>query len=99
MIDDILRRNEFVDRFVQSTDRSVDVIIPVIHTNGLWEQNLKSIYREIPIRRLLISDGGCIDDSIAIVRRFPRVTVLVVVSDSKPIGLVHMHDLLRAGLR
>lgn len=75
MIDEILRHHEFFDRFAQSTDNSVDVIIPVIHTNGLWEQNLKSIYREIPVRRLLISDGGCIDDSIAIVRRFPRVTV------------------------
>lgn len=29
----------------------------------------------------------------------PRVTVLFVVADGKPIGLVHMHDLLRAGLR
>ena len=29
----------------------------------------------------------------------PRVTVLFVVEDTKPVGLVHMHDLLRAGLR
>ena len=29
----------------------------------------------------------------------PRITVLFVVADSKPLGLVHMHDLLRAGLR
>ncbi len=29
----------------------------------------------------------------------PRVTVLFVVADEKPVGLIHMHDLLRAGLR
>ena len=29
----------------------------------------------------------------------PRVTVLFVVLDEKPVGLIHMHDLLRAGLR
>ncbi len=31
--------------------------------------------------------------------QMPRVTVLFVVADGKPVGLVHMHDLLRAGLR
>ncbi len=29
----------------------------------------------------------------------PRVTVLFVVANGAPVGLVHMHDLLRAGLR
>ena len=29
----------------------------------------------------------------------PRITVLFVVSDERPVGLIHMHDLLRAGLR
>ncbi len=35
----------------------------------------------------------------AMTSRSPRVTVLFVVSDDKPLGLIHMHDLLRAGLR
>ena len=66
----------FRDRFAENPDGAIDVIIPVIHTNELWEANLRSFYREIPIHRLLIGDGGCIDDSIAIAERFPRVTVL-----------------------
>ncbi|MFC1504043.1 hypothetical protein ACFL6D_01360 [Spirochaetota bacterium] len=53
----------------------MDVIIPILHTNELWESNLVSIYREIPVNRLLISNGGCIDDSITIVKKFPRVEV------------------------
>jgi Glycosyl transferase family 2 len=65
----------FQDRFLIESDGAVDVIIPVVHTNELWRNNLNSIYREIPVRRLLISDGGCKDDSIEIVSEFPRVTV------------------------
>lgn len=70
-------RNEtLVDRFARDPDGAIDVIIPVIHTTELWHNNLMSIYREVPVSRLLISDGGCKDDSIAIAERFPRVTVL-----------------------
>jgi hypothetical protein len=65
----------FVDRFLAQPEKSVDVIIPVIHTNELWEANLISFYREIPIHQLIIGDGGCIDDSIKIAKKFPRVTV------------------------
>jgi len=50
-------------------------LIPVIHTNELWRTNLLSIYREIPVHRLLIGNGGCADESIAIAQAFPRVIV------------------------
>lgn len=65
----------FVDLFAAEPAVAVDVIIPVIHTNELWETNLLSFYREIPIRKLLIGDGGCIDDSMDIVKKFPRVQI------------------------
>lgn len=78
-LDSIFRRyysrETFRDRFLTDPDDSVDVIIPVVHTNELWESNLNSLYREIPINRLLIGDGGCIDDSIEIALKFPRVEV------------------------
>ena len=51
---------------------AVDVLIPVMHTNDLWEANLLSIYREIPVKRLLLGDAGCIDRTVEIARRFPR---------------------------
>ena len=66
---------KFVDKFLISQENALDVIIPLYHTNELWHANLISIYREIPVRRLLISDGGVIDNSIEIVNQFPRVRV------------------------
>lgn len=65
----------FTDRFAGDAHQAVDVLIPVYHTNELWRANLVSIYREVPVNRLLISDGGCIDDSISVVKEFPRVEV------------------------
>lgn len=66
---------QFYDRYEAEDLDGVDVIIPVINTNELWERNLLTFYREIPINRLLIGDGGCTDDTIDIVEEFPRVTV------------------------
>lgn len=66
----------FEDRFAKDPDAAVDVIIPIIHTNELWESNLISIYREVPVNRLILGDGGCIDDSLTRARKFPRVTVI-----------------------
>lgn len=66
----------FVDRYLEDADQAVDVIIPVIHTNELWRANLLSFYREIPVNKLLIGDGGCIDDSMEIAKEFPRVQIL-----------------------
>lgn len=65
----------FTDNFLENKDSSIDVIIPVLHSNELWGKNLISMYREIPIRRLLIGDGGCKDNTIEIVKKYPRVTV------------------------
>jgi hypothetical protein len=63
------------DRFLTEPEEAIDVLIPVVHTNALWKSNLLSIYREIPVNRLLIGDGGCIDDSLDIAREFPRVVI------------------------
>jgi hypothetical protein len=68
--------HRFVDRFASDPQHAVDVIIPVIHTNEFWRANLVSLYREIPIARLLIGDGGCVDNSLDIAREFPRVEIL-----------------------
>jgi glycosyltransferase involved in cell wall biosynthesis len=65
----------FYDRYVNEPNDAVTVIIPTVHTNELWFANLVSIYREIPVKQLLIGDGGCIDDTTAIAEKFPRVVV------------------------
>lgn len=67
---------KFQDRYSNDPESAVDVIIPIIHTNELWRANLLSIYREVPVNRLIISDGGCIDNSIEVAKEFPRVVVL-----------------------
>lgn len=53
----------------------LDVIVPVKNTRGNWKDCLDSFYREIPINRLLIGDGGCTDNTIKIVSNYSRVTV------------------------
>jgi len=35
-------QGEFIDKYKQSRKGAVDVIIPVIHTNELWQSNLFS---------------------------------------------------------
>src|SRR5437016_2060726 len=65
----------FSDRFASGREGAVDVLIPVMHTNEMWGRNLISIYREIPVNRLLLGDGGCIDQTIEIAKKFPRLVV------------------------
>lgn len=67
---------DFIDRYDSSTEIGVEVIIPVYHTNEVWESNLLSIYREVPVKKLILSDGGVLDDSIELAKKFPRVEVL-----------------------
>jgi hypothetical protein len=73
---EFFKPGEFADRYAVDRARAIDVIIPIIHTNEFWRANLISIYREIPVNRLLLGDGGCIDDSLEIAAEFPRVEVL-----------------------
>jgi hypothetical protein len=84
----------FVDRYATSPDGAVDVIIPVLYTNELWEKNLVSIYREIPVKRLLLGDAGCKDDTLTTARKFPRVEVLDH-SSYKTLGL-SIKELIKA---
>lgn len=67
---------EFLDRKELKNEKGIDIIIPLINTNPIFKKNLYSFYREIPINRLLIGNGGCSDDSIEIVKKFPRVEVI-----------------------
>jgi hypothetical protein len=65
----------FVDRYATNSDGAVDIVIPVLHSNELWRNNLISIYREIPVHRLRLGDGGCRDETLTIAREFPRVEI------------------------
>jgi hypothetical protein len=64
------------DRFSVNNQDALDVVIPIQNTNTFFRRNLLSIYRELPVNRLLIGDGGSADNSLEILKEFPRVTVL-----------------------
>ena len=76
IFNEYFNQNNFSDRFLKDQDKAVDVIIPVINTNFLFKANLHSFYREIPINKLIIGDGGSNDDTIEIVTKFPRVEII-----------------------
>ncbi|NCG10908.1 MAG: glycosyltransferase [Alphaproteobacteria bacterium] len=65
----------FIDKFQNYDSEGVTIIIPTIHNNEMWEANLFSIYREIPVAELIIGDGGCLDGSLEKAKKLPRVTV------------------------
>jgi hypothetical protein len=77
LIRSLFQSHEFYDLAADNNElEPIDVIIPVLHSNDLWRENLISFYREIPINRILIGDAGCIDDTISTAAEFPRVEIL-----------------------
>lgn len=72
---EILFDNDFIDRYETDKERAVDVIIPLLNSNDYFEKSLLNFYKRIPINRLLIGDGGSTDDSLEILKKFPRVVV------------------------
>lgn len=72
----VFQNREFVDRLVNTGEKGIDVIVPIYNTNLLFEENLQSWYRTIPIHRLLVGDGGSQDDSREILDNYPRVEII-----------------------
>lgn len=69
-------KQEFKDLFEENVNQAVDVVIPLLNSNEFFETNLINWYRQIPIRNLIIGDGGCTDSSLEILSNFPRVNIL-----------------------
>lgn len=65
---------QFVDS-AEGSDERVDVVMPLLHSNELFRNNLLSIYSQIPVARLIVGNAGVIDDSLQILAEFPRVEV------------------------
>ena len=55
--------------------RSFDIVMPIKNTNAFFYENLCSIYKSIPVNKLLIGDAGCEDNSLDVLSSFPRVEV------------------------
>ena len=66
----------FFDRFT-SVDESegIDVIMMTLDAETFLEKSLYSIYEEIPVKRLIICDGGSKDSTIKILENYPRTDI------------------------
>lgn len=55
----------------------IDVVMLTLDADSFLERCLYSAYREIPIRKLLVCDGGSKDETHSIFGKFPRVELFV----------------------
>ena len=51
----------------------IDVIMMTLDAETFLEKSLFTVYREIPVKRLIICDGGSKDSTYEILEKFPRV--------------------------
>lgn len=70
------KEKKFIDRKNSLNEKGIDIICPILNTNELFETNLYSWYRQIPINKLIIGYGGGTDNSLEIVKKFPRVVII-----------------------
>ena len=66
-------------------------------SDGLLTRPAREVMTRAP--RTIAPDALAGEALRAMTDQPPRVTVLFVVAEGSPVGLIHMHDLLRAGLR
>ena len=59
-----------VDRFAGD---GVDVLMLTLDAGVFLERSMRSLYAEVPVARLLVCDGGSKDQTIPILKNFPRV--------------------------
>lgn len=70
--------DSFVDRHIQEPDlEPIDVIMQTLDAEIFLQRSLLSIYKEIPVRRLLVNDGGSADKTLEILKKFPRTKAFV----------------------
>lgn len=68
----------FCDRKEKEPElEGVDVIMMTLDAEHFLEKCLYTVYREIPVRRLLVCDGGSRDNTLEILKNFPRVEIFV----------------------
>ena len=64
----------FFDRTVQEPKlEPIDVIMLTLDAENFLEKCLYTVYRQIPVSRLLVCDGGSKDQTTSILNKFPRV--------------------------
>jgi len=68
----------FIDRCeIEPELEPIDVLMLTLDAASFLERCLLSVYREIPVRRLLVCDGGSKDGTIEILKKYPRVQLFI----------------------
>jgi glycosyltransferase involved in cell wall biosynthesis len=79
----------FKDRYgVEGENDAIDVVMATLDAENFLEKCLYSIYKEIPIRRLIICDGNSKDSTLSILKKFPRVDLHIksdIISGGKAV--------------
>ena len=66
----------FCDRLeLEKEMESVDVILPTLDAGNFLESCLYTVFKEIPVNNLIVCDGGSKDNTIEILKNFPRVVI------------------------
>jgi len=85
----------FMDRYEMGSEtEAIDVLMLTLDAASFLERCLYSVYREIPVRRLLVCDGGSKDGTIEILRKFPRVQIFIrpdIRTTGKAIEILFSH--------
>lgn len=64
-------------RLLEPNLEAIDVIMATLDAENFLEKSLYTIYREVPVKKLLVCDGGSKDATVDILKRFPRVELFV----------------------
>ena len=72
----MIGRYENVDRRIKEPDlEPVDVLMLTLDAQPYLERCLDSVYREIPVERVIVVDGGSKDKTIDILNGYPRMEI------------------------
>jgi len=68
----------FVDKKIEEPNSEpIDVVMATLDSEVFLEKSLYSVYKEIPVRKLFVCDGGSKDSTVEILKKFPRVEIFV----------------------
>lgn len=74
----MLGKYENIDRrIVQAGIEPVDVLLFTLDSERYLEKCLDSIYREIPVNKIIVMDGGSKDRTLDILKGYPRMEIHV----------------------
>ena len=91
----------FVDRAKEDSKlESIDVVMLTLDAENFLEKSLYTVFREIPVNRLIVCDGGSKDKTLEILKTLKREEMWVrepdniPVPDPRPIMLLSALELL-----